>query len=227
MLIGLPLAWLFVFRRAARQRNPQAVWLAVPSVMMPALFALMLYSKSSFYLPTLVAMFGVLLAVALAHGLRSTFAVRLAICASIVVVTGFGGMGLTQMHLRASQIASPQAYLAALRQAVPAQARVLGMPNHWLGLLANPYRAIHLTFYLTSPYIEPHPVSLATALQHIAPEIVLMDTFLDELYSDRSTPQTSQRSDVFWQFMRDHHARLTATIQDNAGNPIRVYQLTY
>lgn len=226
LLVLVPLAWLHQVRQAIGLRRRSAVWLAALALLVPLQFAALLQPKTYQYLPTpaslLILIVAVFLADALAHRHK---VIRVATAFCMATLCASGASGIVYMQRVAQQHESPVRYLRELRQAVPMQARVLARPNHWPGLMANDFRNFVLPLYRSMSSISQNPISFDAALEEIAPDVVILDQPLIQMFQDRSTPTARERSDTFWRYMRRHNARLTKTMHDNWEQPIEIYWL--
>jgi len=223
---GLPVLLGYMVWRAVRNRHREARWLTVICLMLPTLFAVLLQPKTYHYLPTLVVCWVLPVAVGLSHASRWPKLLKRLAVACVAVVSAFGLYGIWQMHVRASRIPSPTIYLAELDRAVPKGVRVLSMPNHWLALQDRDFRVIYVPFYLAAPAIVSQPISLFEALDRIQPNIILIDAPVRQMLQERQNDGTMALwiSD-FKRYMAQHDARQIGSVDDNAGQPIEIYQL--
>jgi hypothetical protein len=144
----------------------------------------------------------------------------------IVTTSVFGLNGIVTLQSKASQAEPAQHFLAQLRAVVPTSARVLALPDYWIGLTDNEYRVFYLLFYFSMPVTADEPMALDEALDKIAPDVILLDAPMQRFFADHSTPESDARSNQFWTYMKQHNGRRIRTILDNHGSPIEIYQLT-
>jgi hypothetical protein len=68
-------------------------------------------------------------------------------------------------------------------------------------------------------------VSFDVAMGIAAPQVVLLDEPMRQVFADRSTPFARDRADRFWAFMNRRGARIVRELRDRAGALLQVYQL--
>ncbi len=238
LIFGVPTAMLWVSQRVMRQRDRRALWLLVPSMVFPILFALLVKFKLYNYLVGMVPLMAILVAWCLTWLLQSQkLTRRTATIILIALLTLQGAWGIVQMQLTAVQISPPSQFLAELRETVPPSARVIGINQYWLAFTDRDYRSWVLPLYLSTPS-NPHPISFQAAMNHVAPQIVLLDVGMAQILADRSSSDSTIQSDPirdimsghsageqFWDFMGMHRARLISEVHDHYGALIQIYQL--
>ncbi|MGH2520938.1 MAG: ArnT family glycosyltransferase [Anaerolineales bacterium] len=226
VVVGVPLVLAWLGWRATRYRDRRAMWLLVPCLLFPALFALFVNTKRFYYLMMLVP----LLALALAWGLARVAGRRrwmVALLLGVMIIQA--ALGITRMQSLAREVDSPAAFFAKLRQAVPLEAGViLGPPQYWFALPQRDYRSTALPFLLSGPR-GLAPIPFDAALNRVAPEVVLVErSLLDSLTNaDQLEPLATPRTEQFWDFMRQHQARLVGELYDYEGALVQVYGLEW
>jgi hypothetical protein len=226
LVLGIPatLAWLAV--RVAHRCDRRELWLLVPCVMMPLLFALLLQPKVAFYLPSIAVLFAILIAWLITQLMSARWRiVRLGILVAVVLTLGQGVVSVAFMQSAAARTIPPKHFLERLQQAIPSSARVLGRPLYWLALPYPTFRSFALPFYMSDPDRNRAPISFEAALGNIAPDIVLLDAAMAGTFADHSTSDRHARSEQFWAYMRHHNAQLQQVLNDNYGEPIQIYRL--
>lgn len=226
LAVGVPIALLWLIVRALRHSDRRAMWLAVPVAMLPILFALLVKLKSFNYLISVAPLFAVAIAWPIARWLRSPRrTVRLTAAGLLALVAAQGLSGVMQMQFVASRAPSSEAFFTELRRAVPPKARVLGLPQYWLGLTDREYRSFALPFYLSDPASNRDAISFEAALDRIAPQFVLIDPPVIGALTDQSTRRNRAVTAEFWSYMRRHQARLIRELREPGGTTVLVYRL--
>ncbi len=224
--LGVPAALVWLWGRAARLRDREALWLLVPCLVFPLLFALLVKIKRFSYLVTVAPLFALLVAALLAHLLEARRGAYRAVVVVIVGLTVFqGAWAIFRMQRTASQAVPPRQIFSELRQVVPSSARVLGREIYWLALADRQYRSFYLPLLLSDPERHENPIPFAEAMKLNAPDIVLLDATTMRNLLDRSRPGMSVYHDEFWAYMSQHKARLIREIREDGGMPLQVYQL--
>jgi hypothetical protein len=228
LLLLVPLAWLYQLRRASVARRHTTIGLVCTSAGIPLLFAAVLQPKTYQYLPTPASLMVIVVALMLADALATKqAATRVLAGGCLVLLCGFGIWGIWQMHSRASQRESPTRYFDDMQRIVPPSihTRILALPNHWLAFPSYDYRNFVLVFYRSMPTISPNPVSFEEALVQVAPDVIILDKPLIEMFGSNTNPTSNEQSVMFWRYMRWRNARLVGTLHNNWDHPIEVYWL--
>ena len=222
----LPAALLWLTAQVAREHDRRKVWLLAPCLSIPLLFALLLDSKSFNYLASLAPLFAIALAWMLVDMYRShRWIARTAAVLVGLPIVMFGVAGIAHMQRAAAQAEPPARFHSDLDRAVPATARVLGLPQYWLALIDREYRSFVLPFYLSDPQANRSAISFEAALGDVAPDIVLLDPIMARIFADVSTSDYRERGEQFQAYLRRHRARVVAEVRDPGGAPVQVYQL--
>jgi 4-amino-4-deoxy-L-arabinose transferase-like glycosyltransferase len=224
--LGVPAALVWLWRRAVRLRDRQALWLLVSCLMFPFLFALLVKIKRLSYLVTVAPLFAILVAALLARLFEARRGAYRTVVVLIIGLTVFqGAWAIVRMQRTANQAVAPRQIFSELRQVVPSSARVLGRETYWLALADRQYRSFYLPLLLSDPERHGNPIPFAEAMKLNAPDFVLLDATTMQNLLDRSRPMMSAYHDEFWAYMKQHKARLIREIPENGGMPIQVYQL--
>jgi 4-amino-4-deoxy-L-arabinose transferase-like glycosyltransferase len=188
-----PAALFALFSRAIRLSDRAARTLAVPALVMPASFALLLYIKMSNYLIAVLP----LGALVVAWGLVSlwqwagcawqAFASRwmqLAVAglSCAVFAEGVARIGMLE-SLAATTTPYPE-FIARVRAFVPHDARVLGLHNYWLGLHDLDYRTWLVPVLQADARSACVPLPVEAALDGVAPDMVLIDPHMRAYLND-------------------------------------------
>jgi hypothetical protein len=223
LVLGVPLALLWLGVRVRRPSGERVRRLLAPALLLPLLFALLISNKQYNYLAPVVPLFALVVAWALAQLLRASL--RWFALVLLLLIGAQGALGLAQMQDTARRAVPPESVFVALRALLPPDARVLGKPQYWLAFPEHDYRSIVSLPQLADPHITPAPVPWAAAFAQIAPRIVLIDADLQGMFADRSTPLSRERGEAFDAYLRAHSAALLAELPDERGGVLRVWQL--
>jgi hypothetical protein len=216
--LGAPLSLLALARLAWRTRAPGEIALSIAAATMPLLYALLLAQKLYNYVAPLAPLFAWLVAWALARlWAQRVRWLRAAVAALLVLVLLEGAGGWVRLHGAAELLPPPTAFDAALREAIPRSARVLGAPRFWLALSDHPYRSIALPLMLSWPRANRDAVPLDRALEIVNPQIVIIDKDVDALLADHSSPEADERAAEFTAYLQRRGARLLATLSEPAS----------
>jgi 4-amino-4-deoxy-L-arabinose transferase-like glycosyltransferase len=181
-IVAIPASIVGLARRG--RTDPGARALAVPVILIPALFALLITMKFWFY----KVGFWPLFALAVAWGTWTLWQAAGAKPArrwwrSVMVALGFTvvGEGLTrvaELERLAASTSPYERFIARVRQHIPHGTRVLGLHNYWLGLEDTRFRSWWVPLVKTVDGAPGgRPLTLET-LHEIDPEIVLLDVHI-------------------------------------------------
>jgi 4-amino-4-deoxy-L-arabinose transferase-like glycosyltransferase len=187
----LPAAVVGLARRAITRSGRGERLLLGPLLVLPLLFALLIYLKLANYLVTiapLAALAGAWLAVRLWRGLAGHAHRRLLrpalVLAALALILEAGAT-----HVRLVAVArqtTPYAELISeIRASLTPGSRVLGLHNYWLGLEDIDFRSWYVPIVKTNPDYWRPPLTLGDALDEIAPQAVLLDSDMAALFTNR------------------------------------------
>jgi 4-amino-4-deoxy-L-arabinose transferase-like glycosyltransferase len=225
LVVGVPIAFAWLGVRVVRERQRTALWLLVPSLMLPLLFALLIKVKQYNYVATLVPLFVIVMAWALTRLWQTSHRLRLVTMVLLTWTIVQGAYGWMQLPWSANQATSPTVFFAELRGIVPPRARVLGLPRYWLALTDHEYRSWVLPFDLASTRISQQPITLDAAFEQVAPQIILFDPRTIGFLTAHDTPTDEAISQTLSAYLQHHHARLIGELRDHHGALVQVYQL--
>ncbi|MEW5989266.1 MAG: glycosyltransferase family 39 protein [Chloroflexota bacterium] len=226
VIVGVPAGLLWLGWRTLRRRDVHALWLLTPILVFAGLFALLESQKRFYYLMTLIP----LLAIGLAWGLVVWLQGRAGhrrprllhkdypaqwVMGLATLLVAQGVMGMVQRERIVEEARSPAVFFAELDRVLPADGRILGPPQYWLGFTGRDYRSIHLIFLLAHPPDRP-PLTQAEVLRLIDPDILL-------LHPSATSGVVLDKS--FAEFMRDREARLLAELLDSDSQVVQVWEL--
>jgi len=228
--------WIFTAALVAgavllsRRRAPAARLVLAPAAVLAASFALLLEQKNRMYLASLWPLLALVAAAGLVPLLTARArAVRVAGTLLLAAACLEGGVRARGLVRRTRAVTSYPALAARLRDVVPAGARVLGLPDHWLALAphAGVYRAINVPINLALPHFTERPIPFADTVERFAPDVVLLDEpllrFLDETRA-ASHPYAAVAGQV-----RDWltaHAGARTELEDPTYGRVAVYRVS-
>ena len=220
LVAGVPAAFLWLARRAARSRDRRPLLLLVPCATLPLLLALLVNVKRFYYLAGVVPLFAVLLAWGCGALLRAPrWPVRTAALAVLALAALQGGTSLAHAYRRAAGIGAPGPFLARLRAGVaPGANRIVGPHAFWF-----PFRdRAYLSFTVPVSVMAADHCSLETALGRVAPDAVLLTPYVMDAYTrGRPGPATGEELRAVLDAVG---LRRTATLADNAGVRVEIWQ---
>lgn len=227
LMLGMPMALLWLGQRAVRQHDWRARLLIGPAVLIPLISAALMQHKLFNYLISLAPIWALILGWSALQWFRAAGRLgRVAGVAMLALLVGQGGWAILQLHQRASQLPSPQSFFVELRRAVPPNQRILGTHDYWLALPDHDYRSYAIPIYLADAALNPAPITFGEALTQLAPEIVLLDSRMLGVLNDGTTPAKRARREQFWAYMRARHAHVIAQVFNYRDDWVWVYQLT-
>jgi hypothetical protein len=112
---------------------------------------------------------------------------------------------------------------------IPLNVRVLGLPQFALGLRRYEYRTWLLPFLLSDPRYTDNVMTLDQALEHIRPDVILIDRAMAEYLAELSAVNNPEhvRYEQYQEFMQRHHAQLIGSIDDATYGQVRLFQIVY
>jgi hypothetical protein len=227
-LAGLPcaVAWSW-FRRGTQ---PGVFALSIVLVVQGLLYALLLRPKFYSYTVNLWPVAVLLLSWSWLQlwDCKRRFVLQGLLLLTVFITAAEGSVQIARSIAVAGQTTPDSQFGARIAVSIPPGSRVLGYHHYWLGLSRFEYRSWALPFLLAHPkHRFPVKMSLVDALEFVGPDIVLMDRhirgFLDEL-SGPLHPNHAWHGE-FWLFMKEHEARLVATVEDPTYGIMQVYRL--
>ena len=222
-LLGLPMAVLGLPRRARQDAAARA--LLLPTVLLPALMALLIFLK----LPNYLVLFTPVWCLALAWG-GVTLWDRLArtraglrplrwLLAALLLAAVFEGVTrLAALETAAAETTSYPAFIQQVRQWLPPGSRVLGLHNYWLGLEDYDYRSFAVPILWTDPAYTSPPLSLDAALSQAAPDVILLDAHLRDYFTGHRDQEAALDA-----WLTQHDGRRVASIEDATYGALDIY----
>ena len=115
----------------------------------------------------------------------------------------------------AATITPYPAFVSAIRQYLPSDARILGLHSYWLGLQDFDYRS-----FLVPLNWADEGLPLDQGLARVAPDVVLLDARMRDYFA--SAPDGSRFED----WMTRHSAELIGRIEDPTYGVMEIYRTT-
>ena len=205
----MPAALLGLAARASRQGDRAARAVLVPALVLPTLFALLLYLKLANYLVTIIPVISVAVAwggVSVwrwARSARRGWLVRAALLGLLLSVTVEGTTRIAALE-RAARLTTPYAdFIARVRAYIPPGSRVLGLHNYWFGLDDLEYRGWLVPLGLADE-ASGSPAPLDDALDRIAPDVILIDPRLRAYFEHADASDPKPRLAADWMARRGY-----------------------
>jgi hypothetical protein len=216
-LVALPLALLFMLRRAFITRDSAARALVVPAVLLPVLFALLIKLKLINYTLVELPIFALVIAWGVAAAWRSAWA-RLLFVALLAAVALEGGVQLMRLDQAAQTTTPYPTFIAQVRQYLPPGARVLGLHSYWFGLEDFDYRS----FLLPLNWAD-EGVPLDEGLSRVAPDVVLMDARMRDYFT---APEVAADRERLAGWLARHDAQVVGRVDDPTYGLMEVYRVS-
>ena len=212
-------------RRAWRRHDVAARALLLPTVLLPALMALLIFLKLSAYLVLFMPVWclalawgGVILWDRLARaraGLRTTRWLLVV----LLLAVGFEGVTrLAALEMAAAQTTPYPAFIQRVRRWLPPGSRVLGLHNYWLGLEDHDYRSFAVPILWADPAYTSPPLTFDAALSRVAPDVILLDAHLRDYFTHHRDQETDLNA-----WLAQHNGRLVASIEDTTYGALDIY----
>jgi 4-amino-4-deoxy-L-arabinose transferase-like glycosyltransferase len=183
LALGTPVAVYMMWNRPERRAVAVACAIQLP------LFVALLQVKTFNYviaLWPLAALAIAWLAIELWDRRRRVIRGALSVVTAAILVEG--GACLRAVAQQAKATSSYDWYESQIAACIPPGSLVLGFQHYWLGLRQFRFRTWLLPFYLANQGVEPDPLPLDVALERINPDIILIDRYARQLFSDTADP---------------------------------------
>lgn len=220
LLLAVPLSLAVLTARAIWRREWAARVLVAPALLLPALFALLIFSKYINYLVTIVPVWAVVVAWVgvMAWQQRPYHWARpcLAIIALFILLEGAG----RQADLwRADQRIRPyRPFIGQVRQHIPDGARILGPHTFWLGLDDFEYRSWFVPL-AQNKAASAHPrLPLKEALTAVDPSVILVDNSVQRMWT--ANPNMAQ---LVEEWMADAGFERQGVVEDNTYGRVEIW----
>lgn len=217
LLLVVPASVAGLVWRGLRRGDRAARVIAVPAVLLPVLFALLLRLKLVNYtltfLPVLAiaAAWGLVMGVEWLRARRSWPVLGLGALLGLAVVLE----GLARLISFGAYPATPYpTFIARVHQAVPAGARVVGLHNYWFGFEDTDYRS----FVVPLAWLDPGGLPLDQGLDRLAPDFVLLDDRMESFLRDDPVARAGLDA-----WLAAHAARLVDQVQDPTYGGVQIF----
>ncbi|MBV9359333.1 MAG: hypothetical protein JO023_27805 [Chloroflexi bacterium] len=224
LAIALPIALTGLAWRAIRHHDASARALVVPALLLPTLFALLIYLKLVNYTLVELPLFALAIAWLATRLWRQPgrpALVRPALAALLLALVAEGGVALASLERTATVTTPYPSFIARVRQAIPPGARIVALHTYWFGLEDHDVRSFLVPITWADPLSQLPPVPLGAGLDRIAPDVVLLDPRLHDYFATDGARDGAQ----FQRWLERHHARLIDQIDDPTYGRMDVYQV--
>lgn len=203
--VFLPVSLFSLLHRAIRQTDKTAHLLLVPALVLPLLFALLIYLKLANYLVVVWPIFALVVAwggvqvwekvlpqrTQRAQRRETVFVVRrFVLVLWLVLALVEGGMRMVVLETAVSVVTPYPVFIAQVKSHIPSGSHVLGLHHYWLGLETFEYRSWFVPLLQTDPVYWHPPLPIEQALTAIAPTAILWDARMQK-WAD-NTPETAE-----------------------------------
>jgi 4-amino-4-deoxy-L-arabinose transferase-like glycosyltransferase len=231
-IIGAPVALVVMLRRSRTSTSDAPFMLAVVLVVQAVSFALLLNIKFFNYfigLWPLVVMTLAWLGVYLWNRWQQQ-PVRGVLIALLVAIGVEGTLRIAEEQIRASEATPYNTYEQRIAAHLPDGARIIGLNRYWLGLRKYDYRSWLVPILLSDQhylYTLP-PVPLDSALERIAPDILLIDRDMRRYFDEIADPTNPRHDDhiELQRYLLRHAARQVATVDDTTYGRMEIIHVS-
>ncbi|MCL4263294.1 MAG: glycosyltransferase family 39 protein [Anaerolineae bacterium] len=177
LLLAVPLSLAVLAARAIWRRDWAARVLMVPALLLPLLFALLIFSKYINYLVTIVPVWAVAVAwVGVMAWQQRPYRWTRPLLVAITLLILWEGMGRHRALWQSGQTLQPyRPFISQVRQYIPADARILGLQTYWLGLDDFTYRSWFVPMARSRDVTANPPPTIPEALTAVDPTVILID----------------------------------------------------
>jgi len=226
--IVVPLS-LIALGRQALQGRKQAQTLVVPAVLLPLLFALLIYLKLTNYLITLAPLFALVMAwgllkvgqiANLSYSKRRgrVGLLRLLVVCLVFLIGVEGVSRFVRLEQRAATATPYVEFSAAIQEHIPPDGRILALHNYWFGFQDWDYRSWFVPLLQTNPDYWQPPLSIEAALNGVDPTIILIDQRMRGFFE--ADPETAA---AVFTWMAANGFVQTAVVEDNTYGRMEIY----
>jgi len=228
--LGLPLALGALAWRALRRHDRAARVVAVPAIVFPVLFALLLHVKMTNYLLAFVPLWAIALAwsaVALWAWLGRTHWsswARPALALLLLAVLVEGASGMVALETAGRTTTPYDSYIQQVRRYIPPGARVVGLHNYWFGLEDFDYRSFAVPVYWTNQNNPPAPIPFDAGMDMLQPDIVLLDARIRGYLNAPAQPG-DEIPPQFERWLGRHDLQLLGQVDDATYGLMEIYRV--
>ena len=229
LLLGVPVAAVWLARQSLRRRDDRLAWLWAPAMLFPILFALLVQQKAYGYLASFVAILALLVAYAGWKLLAARGDVGRALGGlGLALIVWQGSLGTVGMLRNAAKLDAPGPFLARLPLAAPEAGLILGPVKYAFPFIGvRDFRTIQLIYLLGLVHAKQSsaPDSFDEGLNLLKPRYILLDEVMWHSLTETDLPGSAARNATFWTYLRQHGGELQTELRDNYGQTVRVYRL--
>jgi 4-amino-4-deoxy-L-arabinose transferase-like glycosyltransferase len=230
-IIGTPVALAVTLRHNRITRSDAPVMLAVVLIVQAVLFALLISIKFFNYFIALWPLVVITLAwlgVYLWNRWQQQ-SVRGFLIVLLVAIGIEGTMRIVEEQRRASEATPYNDYEERIATHLPVRARVIGLNRYWLGLRDYDYRSWLVPILFSDSLYTQRPVTLDSALEDIAPDILLIDRDMRSYFDEIADPANPRHNDhiELERYMKRHAARQEAVVDDKTYGRMEIIRLSH
>jgi 4-amino-4-deoxy-L-arabinose transferase-like glycosyltransferase len=230
-IIGAPLALVVMLRQRNTTRSDTPFTLAIVLTVQAVLFALLINIKFFNYFIALwpIVVFTLAwLSLYLWNRWQQRWA-RSILIALLALIGIEGAIRIAGEQVRASVATPYNRYEQRIAAHLPDNARVIGLNRYWLGLRQYDYRSWLVPILLSDSLYTQRPVTLDSALERIAPYILLIDRdmrrYLDEI-ADPANPRHNYHIQL-QRYLQRHGARQEAEVVDRTYGTMEIIRISH
>jgi 4-amino-4-deoxy-L-arabinose transferase-like glycosyltransferase len=222
---------LFALGRQAWHGDKKAQTLLVPLIILPTLFAVLLYVKLSNYLIAIAPLFTLLIAWGLLKfhkfvGQTDSLPIRkhliyplhLVIPLVLLLITLEGTTRLNHLEQTAVTTTPYPEFTAEIQSHLPPDGTILALHHYWLNFQNWDYHTWYVPLLQSNPDFWQPPQSMESALTNIDPDIILIDPRLRDLFN--AEPETAEAAHAW---MTAHGFQQTAVVEDTTYGRMEIY----
>ena len=199
---------------------------------MGGLFALLLSFKTFSYLATVWPLFALIIATGFLKAWHLPKQARWwqPLLVGLLLLGVVEGL-LTRWRITtlAAQTTTYQAYSETIRQALPAERRVMGLQHYWLGLFQTTadYRSILVPIFWTDAKYVSKPVPFPQAAEAIPPDTILLDQIMLDFLAERAgnPDQFHPLRQQIRDYLSSRRATLIGVVDDPTYGRMEIYAL--
>jgi 4-amino-4-deoxy-L-arabinose transferase-like glycosyltransferase len=229
-IIGAPVALVVMLRHGRTTRTDAPFMIAVVLIVQAVLFALLINIKFFNYFIALWPLVIITLAwlgVYLWNRWQQQL-VRGLLIGLLVVIGIEGTMHIADEQRRASEATPYNDYEQRIAAHLPAGARIIGLNRYWLGLRNYDYRSWLVPILLSDSLYTQHRVTLDSALEEIAPDILLVDRDMRSYFDEIADPANPRHNDhiELERYLKRHAAQQAAVLDDTTYGRMEIIHLS-
>ncbi len=243
MWLFRPGFWAFIFLLPfsllalgwrAFHRDRAAATLFGPTVLLPLLFALLIYLKLANYLVTIWPLFALTIAWGVwqiwarttikfqtqDHRSKVVGTLRVGLLLFLFLIAAEGALRIYRLEDFAKENTSHDEFMAEVRAHIPTGSRILGLHHYWLGLADHDYRSWAVPLLQIDPHYWSPAQTVAQALDSVNPEVILIDRRMTAYMSERPVVTAAIR-----EWMASQGFELKGIVDDQTYGRMEIYLL--